>query len=77
MNAVMAHLRKKKLTVDNDTLLFNISNLIQFSFIRKFERQIFVAFHDHPIYKSLANFVGEVMEDLVLIADSKTELELN
>lgn len=45
MNAMMAHLRKKKLTVDNDTLLFNISNLIQFSyFIRKFERQIFVAF---------------------------------
>lgn len=46
MNAVMAHLRKK-LTVDNDALLllFNISNLIQFSyFIRKFERQIFVVF---------------------------------
>jgi hypothetical protein len=45
MNAVMAHLRKKKLTVVNDALLFNISNLFQFSyFIRKFERQIFLAF---------------------------------
>lgn len=45
MNAVMAHLRRRKLTVDNDALLFNISNLIQFTyFIRKFERQIFVTF---------------------------------